>query len=270
MSDLKKKLKVKKLKNKISIDKIIEIAQNAGKAILEVYNSDNFDVEIKDDNSPLTKADKASHEIIEEGLRNLYPEIPILSEEGKDIDYENRKNWTSFWLVDPLDGTKEFIKKNGEFTVNIALIENNKPVAGIIYVPVTNETYFGSVETGSFKIETNGIKEKISVSRKDFSQALNVVQSRSHSGEEENEFYSKFKINDKLSKGSSLKICLVAEGKAEIYFRGGPTWEWDTAAGHAILISAGGVFTNKDKSDLLYNKETPKNFGFIASSKRIL
>ena len=257
------------MENKISLEKIIEIAQNAGRAILEVYNSDNFDVEIKDDNSPLTKADKASHEIIENGLKSHYPKIPIFSEEGKDIEFNERKNWESFWLVDPLDGTKEFIKKNGEFTVNIALIEKNKPVAGVIYVPVTEETFYGDVENGSFKIETNGIKERISVSKKDFSQPLNVVQSRSHSGDEENEFYSEFKINDKLSKGSSLKICLIAEGKAELYFRGGPTWEWDTAAGHAILIAAGGYFTNKDKSDLFYNKETPKNYGFIASSTKL-
>jgi len=257
------------LENNISLEKIIEIAQNAGRAILEIYNSDNFDVEIKDDNSPLTKADKASHEIIENGLKSHYPDIPIFSEEGKNIEFDERKNWKSFWLVDPLDGTKEFIKKNGEFTVNIALIEKNVPVAGVIYVPVSNEIYYGMINEGSYKISNSGIKQKISVSNKDYTQPLNVVQSRSHSGEEENEFYSQFKIHDKLSKGSSLKICLVAEGIAELYFRGGPTWEWDTAAGHAILVSAGGYFTNKDKSALFYNKEIPKNYGFIASSSII-
>lgn len=253
----------------VKIEKVIEIAKNAGEEILKIYNSDNFDVEIKDDNSPLTRADKASHKIIEEGLKKLYPEIPIMSEEGKDIEFETRKNWNIFWLVDPLDGTKEFIKKNGEFTVNIALIENNLPIAGVIYVPVTNEIYYGTLQSGSYKILANGTEEKISVSKKDYGLPLNVVQSRSHSGEEENEFYSQFKINERLSKGSSLKICLVAEGKAELYFRGGPTWEWDTAAGHAILLGAGGYFVNKDKSLLIYNKQEPKHYGFIASSKNI-
>lgn len=254
---------------KVNIEEVIEIAKNAGEEILKIYNSDNFDIEIKDDNSPLTRADKASNKIIEEGLKKLYPEIPIMSEEGKDIEFETRKNWKIFWLVDPLDGTKEFIKKNGEFTVNIALIENNLPIAGVIYVPALGETFYGITETGSFKIYKNGRISRISVSNKDYKEPLNVVQSRSHSGEEENDFYSKFKINERLSKGSSLKICLIAEGKAELYFRGGPTWEWDTAAGHAILISAGGYFINKDKSDLLYNKEEPKNYGFIAASAKI-
>lgn len=248
---------------------IINIAREAAKEILRVYNSDDFDVEIKGDNSPLTKADKASHNIIEKELIRLYPEIPILSEEGKEIIFDERKNWTKFWLVDPLDGTKEFIKRNGEFTVNIALIENGKPILGVIYVPVTNEIYYGDLENGSFKINQEGFTNQIKVSAKNSNDELNVVQSRSHSGDEEKEFYSNFKIKESLSKGSSLKICLVAEGKAEIYFRGGPTWEWDTAAGHAILIGAGGHFVNKDKSELVYNKEIIKNFGFIASSFRI-
>lgn len=255
--------------NNLKIQQIIEIAKEAGKAILEIYNSNNFEIEIKDDNSPLTKADKASHAIIEKGLSHLYPEIPIMSEEGKDIEFDDRKNWQTFWLVDPLDGTKEFIKRNGEFTVNIALIENGKPTFGVIYVPVANEVYFGTKENGCNKIDSSGDTNKISVSKRKYDEPINVVQSRSHSGEEENEFYSKFNINERMSKGSSLKICLVAEGKAEIYFRGGPTWEWDTAAGHAILVSAGGFFTNKDTSELFYNKKEPKNYGFIASSLKL-
>jgi len=253
----------------ISSSEIRNIAIESGNAILEIYNSDNFEVEIKSDHSPLTKADKLSHQIIKDGLTKLFPQIPVLSEEGKEIPYEERKEWNKFWLVDPLDGTKEFIKRNGEFTVNIALIKKGKPVFGLIHVPVTGETYFGDVENGSYKTENNQGAKRISVSKKKPGDRLTVVQSRSHSGEEEKEFYSNFDINEKLSRGSSLKICMVAEGKAELYFRGGPTWEWDTAAGHAILLGAGGYFVNKDKSPLLYNKEIIKNFGFIASSFQI-
>lgn len=250
----------------IDQNKIIEIAREAGAAILEIYNSDDFQVEIKDDNSPLTKADKASNDIIVEALKEIYPEIPILSEEGKEINFEERKNWKRFWLIDPLDGTKEFIKRNGEFTVNIALIEDNKPEFGVIYVPVTGEVYYGGSEKGSFKIDENGNEGKLEVSDKNPNDELSVVQSRSHSGDEEKEFYSDYKIKESLSRGSSLKICMIAEGKAELYFRGGPTWEWDTGAGHAILIGAGGYFVNKDRSNLVYNKEILKNFGFICSS----
>lgn len=255
--------------NIIDINQIIEISKQAGKAILDVYNSNNFEIETKDDNSPLTKADQASNSIIERELNRYYPDIPILSEEGKEIPYDVRKNWESFWLVDPLDGTKEFIKRNGEFTVNIALIKNGKPEIGVIFVPVTNEVFFGNSNEGSYKIDADGKVHKLKVSQRKPSDQLTVVQSRSHSGEEENEFYSKFNVQERLSKGSSLKICLVAEGKAEIYYRAGPTWEWDTGAGHAILLGAGGVFVNKDKSELVYNKNVIKNFGFIASSFEI-
>ena len=276
------------------IKDITELSLTASKAILQIYNSDNFNVKIKSDNSPLTEADKISHKIIKEGLTKHFPQIPILSEEGKEIPFEERKNWDKFWLVDPLDGTKEFIKKNGEFTVNIALIENNKPVFGVIYAPAIKQStnqelvgnhksidrlndwmivndslpgviFLGGIDLGSYKITSDGIKQ-IKVSDKSPKDELNVVQSRSHSGEEENDFYANYKIKDRLSKGSSLKICMIAEGEADIYFRGGPTWEWDTAAGHAILLGAGGYFVNKDKSELVYNKEIIKNFGFIASA----
>jgi len=292
--------------NTNEIQNIIEIALEAGKAVLDIYHSDDFQIENKDDNSPLTKADKASHEIIKKGLTENFPEIPLLSEEGKEIPYEDRKNWKKFWLVDPLDGTKEFIKKNGEFTVNIALIENNKPVFGVIYAPAIKHNnidesisqsvnqkpienhrsidglndwvivyngllgvlYLGGINFGSYKITSDGVK-RINVSDKSPDDELNVVQSRSHSGEEEESFYSNYRVKSRLSRGSSLKICMIAEGEADIYFRGGPTWEWDTAAGHAILLGAGGYFINKDKTELVYNKEIIKNFGFIASSFEI-
>jgi 3'(2'), 5'-bisphosphate nucleotidase len=247
------------------LDTLIKIAQNAGRLVLEVYNQDEFDVNIKSDNSPLTEADKKSHNYITTELKKYFPHIPTFSEEGEEISYEQRKDWKEFFLVDPLDGTRDFIKRNDEFTVNIALIKNQQPFAGVIYVPVTRETYYGSVDKGSYK-KLNGKTNKINVSKSKLEDELKVVQSRNHAGEEEKEFYSKFKIKENVSKGSSLKICLVAEGAADLYFRGGPTWEWDTAAGHAILISAGGYFINKDGSGIIYNKRVPKNYGFIASS----
>ncbi|MCZ6704140.1 MAG: 3'(2'),5'-bisphosphate nucleotidase CysQ [Ignavibacteria bacterium] len=253
----------------INISELCAVAVEAGIAILEVYNSDDFEVELKSDNSPLTRADLASHDLIKQKLTLLYPDIPILSEEGKEIEFDKRKEWDKFWMIDPLDGTKEFIKRNGDFTVNIALIENKKPVLGVIHVPVTNETYFGDLENGSYKIEQGEKAKRINVSSKSDNEELIVVQSRSHSGEEESEFYSNYKIKERLSRGSSLKICMVAEGKAELYFRSGPTWEWDTAAGHAILEAAGGYIINKYKSTLVYNKQILKNFGFIVSSFEI-
>ncbi len=250
------------------INTLVQIAEQAGKLILDVYNKNDFEIEIKNDNSPLTEADKKSNDYITAELKKSFPGIPVMSEEGGGVNYDERKQWNKFFLVDPLDGTKEFIKRNGEFTVNIALIENKIPVLGVIHIPVTGETYFGSIESGSFKI-SGGKTNRIEVSKKNKDDELAVVQSRSHAGEEEDRFYGKFKIREKLSKGSSLKICLVAEGKAEIYFRSGPTMEWDTAAGHAILLGAGGYFVNKDGSPLVYNKEINKNFGFIASAFEI-
>ncbi len=252
------------------INQIIELAIKAGKATLEIYNSGDFEIELKSDNSPLTKADKISNEIIVSGLSVIDPSIPILSEEGKEIPFEERKTWKRFWLIDPLDGTKEFIKKNGEFTINIALIEDRLPIWGVIFVPVTGELYWGGVKTGSWKKDSRGSENiKLHVSSKNKDDYLTVVQSRSNSGKEEEEFYSKFRVKNKISKGSSLKMCMVAEGKADLYFRGGPTWEWDTGAGHAILRGAGGYFVNKDKSGLIYNKEVLKNFGFIVSAFKL-
>ncbi len=250
------------------IKDIIQIAEQAGKLILEVYNKNDFKIKIKDDNSPLTEADKKSNDFITAELKKNFPSIPVLAEEGDAVDYAKRKFWDKFFLVDPLDGTKEFIKRNGEFTVNIALIENKIPVLGVINIPVSGETYYGSIENGSYKL-WKGKTNKIEVSKKNKDDELTIVQSRSHAGLEEDKFYGKFRIKEKLSRGSSLKICLVAEGKADIYFRSGPTMEWDTAAGHAILLGAGGYFVNKDGSPLVYNKEINKNFGFIASSFEI-
>ncbi len=253
--------------DKKQIEKLLFIASEAGKQILEVYNSDKFEITIKKDNSPLTIADRKSHEYILSQLVKHFPGIPVFSEEGVSVPYCERKDWNLFWLVDPLDGTKEFIRRNGEFTVNIALISGNKPLFGVIYIPVSGVIYLGGEEYGSYKTDGGYELRKLAVSKK--THNLIAVRSRSHSTEEEDNFYSNYDIEDTVFKGSSLKICMVAEGQADIYFRAGPTWEWDTAAGHAILSGAGGYLVNKDKSDLKYNKIEPKNYGFIASSFNI-
>ena len=243
------------------LPKVVSIAREAGDAILEVYNGPDFGIELKDDNSPLTKADKAAHEIIQEGLQKINPEIPILSEEGKHTPYLERSEWDVFWLVDPLDGTKEFIKRNGEFTVNIALIQNKKPVLGVIQAPVKDMVYYGSTGRGAFK--KHGLdEEEIKVNNK--SEGLIAVQSRSHASDEDTTLSERYDIVDTISVGSSLKFCMVAEGKADIYYRAKPTMEWDTGAGQAIVEAAGGkVFIELSNNPFLYNKEELVNTGFL-------
>jgi 3'(2'), 5'-bisphosphate nucleotidase len=252
----------------INIDKIIQIAREAGKAILEIYHTD-FTIENKSDHSPLTEADKVAHEIIDEGLRRLYPEIPILSEEGKDILYEERSKWEQFWLVDPLDGTKEFIKKNGEFTVNIALIENNQPVLGVVYLPVTDEIFYSTKEKGAFKRNKDQLIE-LKVSEISKGELLILVESRSHPSEDlvilKDKLQKDYELSS-LQRGSSLKICAVAEGIADLYPRLGPTMEWDTAAGQAVVEGAGGIVVDLNGNSLQYNKESLKNDSFIVLPK---
>lgn len=254
----------------IDIDKLSDLSRRAGAAILEIYNSDDFGVEHKDDNSPLTKADKASHEIIKAALTEWYPEIKLISEEGKDVTFEERKDWDEFWLVDPLDGTKEFIKRNGEFTVNIALIRDRKPVLGVIYAPVLDTLYAGIVaDKTAWKIGPDGERVAIKTNT-DFAGGLTAVQSRSHSSAAETEFFGEHKVVDSLAVGSSLKFCMVAEGKAHMYYRSGPTWEWDSAAGQAILEGAGGLVLN-GPAPLNYNKPTLKNDdGFLCLASEAL
>jgi 3'(2'), 5'-bisphosphate nucleotidase len=251
--------------NKINIEKINQIAILAGQKIMEIYDHADFSkvVDFKSDNSPLTMADKASHHIIEEELFEITPDIPLLSEEGRIIDYEERKHWNVFWLVDPLDGTKEFIKRNGEFTVNIALIENGVPVLGVIYAPATDRLYYAMKGIGAFKKE-KGSTSKIEVSKK--TENLIAVGSRSHSSPKEEEVLKKYSVKTSISVGSSLKFCLLAEGKADIYYRHGPTMEWDTGAGQAILESAGGkMFDNKNEV-FTYNKKSLTNENFLCLS----
>jgi 3'(2'), 5'-bisphosphate nucleotidase len=257
----------------IDIIHLLELAKraalNAGEAILEVYNSGDFGVEMKSDQSPLTLADKAAHTVIMSHLQ--VTALPILSEEGSDIAYEDRKSWEYFWLIDPLDGTKEFIKRTGEFTVNIALMKNNIPVAGVIYAPCIDTLYYGSKETGVYKIENENEKQlsfinnKRTIKELQQKKQITVVASKSHLNEETSAFISQFHNANFSSMGSSLKLMLLAEGAADIYPRLAPTMEWDTAAGDAILRSLNmGVYQEDVKTELVYNKENLLNPSFIA------
>lgn len=253
-------------------------ALNAGKAILEIYHSGNFDVKIKDDQSPLTKADIAAHEIIISNLKKT--NIPILSEEGKNIPYNKRKEWSELWIVDPIDGTKEFVKKNGEFTVNIALIKNQKPLLGVIFVPVSGELYFSTKTKGAFKAQvdlknynlddiTNQAK-KLPIAQQE-KKPFTIVASKSHMSLETQDYLTKLKsIHGELNliyKGSSLKLCMVAEGMADCYPRFAPTMEWDTAAGQAICNHAGfDVIDWKTKKTMLYNRKELLNSSFLVKA----
>ncbi len=247
----------------ISLLKDISIA--AGNEILKIYNDESLskETEQKSDNSPLTLADKASNKLIVAALKENFPDIPILSEEEKNAEFTSRKNWKKFWLVDPLDGTKEFIKRNDEFTVNIALIENGYPTFGIIYAPVLDTLYIGDVsKSKAIKIDSGRKELPIIINKK--SNSRTAVGSRSHSSEKELELLKKYDVIETISVGSSLKFCMVAEGKADIYFRHGPTMEWDTGAGQAIVEAAGGEVINfSSKKRFSYNKENLLNESFL-------
>ena len=255
----------------------IKAAIDAGKKILEIYHSGDFNVELKGDNSPLTKADIAAHHIIKDHLAST--KIPLLSEEGKAIAYEDRKDWKKLWIVDPIDGTKEFIKRNGEFTVNIALVENQVPMAGVIFAPVLGDLYISEAGVGSFKInidldvfdlERDLLKaEKLPLERKD--KTFTVVASRSHMSPETEDYVQEMRsIHGEvnlISKGSSLKLCMVAEGTANCYPRFAPTMEWDTAAGQAICMYAGfEVMDWNTKKSMLYNREELLNNWFLVKA----
>jgi len=246
----------------IDINKVCTIAKAAGAAIMEIYTGE-IEIEYKDDRSPLTAADKASHAVIVAGLEQAFPEIPILSEEGAAISYEERKQWSRFWLVDPLDGTKEFIKRNGEFTVNIALIEDDVPVAGVVYVPAQEKMYCGMVGEGAWVQIGAGEPVAIKVREPDHEAGLTVVMSRSHPSPELEAYLKAIRIAEALPVGSSLKLCVVAEGLADLYPRLGPTMEWDTAAGHAVAEAAGAKVTTPEGKPLSYNKENLLNPFFI-------
>ena len=247
---------------KIDISDLILMAIKAGEAIMEYYKTDH-EADYKDDNSPVTAADRAAHEIIMQGLKEKYGDIPCISEEGYIPPYNERKEWNSFWLVDPLDGTKEFIGRRGDFTVNIALINGDSPEIGVIYVPAKGLLYYATKDGGAWKAEGTGDASRISVRKTTSSDGLIVVGSRLHSSKEEEQFVSKFKVKEKKSYGSSLKFCAVAEGAADIYPRFNPTMEWDTAAGQCIVEIAGGTVVDTSGRRLIYNKPSLKNGNFI-------
>ena len=259
-----------------AINLAIKAAIEAGREILNIYNSpdEDFSIELKKDNSPLTKADKASHEIIIAILSETG--FPVLSEEGKNIAYNERKKWSTFWLIDPLDGTKEFIKRNGEFTVNIALINNGSPVLGVIYIPVIKTIYLGGLNVGAWKKENVKINTVFDEMKKEGAKLplqlkkrrYTIVGSRSHMNDETKNYINELRREhpglDMVTSGSSVKICMVAEGLADEYPRFGPTMEWDTAAGHAIANAAGKkIWLTDFSNELSYNKDNLLNPFFI-------
>ena len=253
------------------VDEVIKIARAAGEKILEIYDDvDNFQVESKDDNSPLTRADREANAIICQGLDNLSVKFPIISEENKLLPYDKRKDYEYCWMVDPLDGTKEFIKRNGEFTVNIALILNGKSVAGVVYTPVTNDMYYAIENEGAYWIK-NGEAQRLNAPEyKSSDEGLAIVCSRSHLNDATQNFIDAYNNPEKVSKGSSLKFLIIASGGAHIYPRLAPTMEWDTAAAQIILEEAGGsVIDANSKIPVRYNKENLLNPHFIAYANKI-
>ena len=253
------------------IENLIRISKDAGDAIMDIYETE-FDVNIKSDKSPLTKADLSSNKIICQSLKEITPAIPILSEESSDIPYQERMKWKQYWLVDPLDGTKEFIKKNGEFTTNIALISKNRPILGVINAPAKNEIFWGSKDIGAYHLMGRSVsnKKKISVSQHDKNN-LRIVTSRSHPSGVLKTLIGKLERFEVVSVGSSLKFCLIAKGEADCYPRLGPTCEWDTAAGEIIAESAGATIVDTRNNPIKYNKASGfLNPNFIVASTKAL
>jgi len=247
---------------------VVALAREAGEAILKVYGEVDPAVEYKRDNSPLTKADLASHDVIARGLGRLTPGWPVLSEESRQIPFDERRLWERFWMVDPLDGTKEFLKRNGEFTVNIALIENGASILGVVYAPALGKLYYAARGAGAWKQEGGSALPLRAAKAAD--GVLRVVVSRSHGSGEENldRFTGAAGRCEFVPMGSSLKFCLVAEGVADLYPRTGPTMEWDTAAAHCILEQAGGSVTGLDRELFVYNKPDLLNPGFLATGRQ--
>lgn len=269
-----------KIEHNLLLLDAVNAALKAGAEILDVYESADFGVEVKSDNSPLTKADKQANDIIQKELEETG--INILSEEGRSIDYSERSKWSTLWVVDPLDGTKEFVKQNGEFTVNIALVEKGTPTLGVIYVPVTDTLYYGCVEVGAYRLDEAkkhlnadrmaDLNEKATKLPEKQDREFTMVGSRSHMSDETAEYFEGIRESypdaEILSRGSSLKICMVAEGSADVYPRFAPTMEWDTCAGHAIAKEAGyEIYRSEDDKPLTYNKEDLLNPWFIVKEK---
>ncbi|MCT8987102.1 3'(2'),5'-bisphosphate nucleotidase CysQ [Shewanella phaeophyticola] len=249
------------------LHKVIELAKKAGDAIMQVYAQSDLGVEVKQDDSPVTAADIASHNVIVAGLKRHFAAIAVMSEEAADISWTERQTWQTYWLIDPLDGTKEFIKRNGEFTVNIALIHQGKAVAGVVYAPVLKKCYSGILGQGAW-LEQGGTVTSLDISERQIQTPPIVVGSRSHVSPDVAQYLEQVGEHNMLSVGSSLKFCMVAEGQADVYPRLGLTSEWDTAAAQAVLESAGGVvLAYPAMTPLEYNqKENILNPYFIAAS----
>ncbi|MGA8864107.1 MAG: 3'(2'),5'-bisphosphate nucleotidase CysQ [Gallionella sp.] len=243
------------------------LARAAGTAIMDIYHGEDFGETSKADNSPLTLADLAAHKVIVDGLGKFAPQYPVLSEEAADISYAVRSRWASFWLVDPLDGTKEFLKRNGEFTVNIALVEHGIPVLGVVYAPVLGVCYFAARGTGAFVQRGDAAAQAIRAEAHPDGSVIKVVASRSHSDVRTAALLQKLGKHECISMGSSLKLCLIAEAAAHFYPRLGPTMEWDTAAAHAVVIEAGGMVCDTGERALRYNKEDMHNPEFLVLAK---
>jgi 3'(2'), 5'-bisphosphate nucleotidase len=245
-----------------------ELALSSGRKILEIYNSKDFEIKIKEDKSPLTKADTEANEIIVSGLREIFPKHGILTEEEKDNKQRLEKDFV--WIIDPLDGTKEFIKRNGEFTVNIGLVRNGKPILGVVYVPAKNELFYALKDKGAFyeNIAT-GQKEKIKSSRREKIDEMILIKSRSHASEKLMKIIDEYGFSEIKTSGSSVKGCLIAKGEADVYFRFGNTNEWDICAMHAILNEAGAKITDLNGEKIIYNKDNTLINGFIVSNNKI-
>ena len=248
--------------NETDLSEIVRLAKKAGEAILSVYRQEDFGTTYKEDHSPLTQADLAAHRLIVDTLKKRNPALPVLTEESITVPYALRSGWERYWLIDPLDGTKEFIKRSDEFTVNIALIYRGVAVMGVVYAPALDLCYYAAEGLGAFKQKGNNKPDRIAVS--DYrGHRLKIAVSRSHGGSALSAFLEKIVPHELISMGSSLKLCLVAEGKADLYPRLGRTMEWDTAAAHAIVNEAGGSVTNRRGKTLLYNKADLSNPDFF-------
>ena len=244
------------------LPEVLKIADVASEKVMSIYMTD-FKVDYKADESPITAADIASHNVIVEGLSNLSQDIPVLSEEGAEIPWSERKHWQRFWLIDPIDGTKDFTQRTDEFTVNIALIENGEPILGVVTAPALKEAYWGLRGEGAYKRDNTGHVQRISVAPP--GEAKRVVASKNHLNEDTKAFIDKLGAHELVQAGSSLKFCKIAEGHADIYPRLAPTCEWDTGAAHAVLSAAGGKVETLEGKPLQYGKEDVLNPHFVAS-----
>lgn len=245
------------------LDHVCDITVAAGQKTLPIYYSD-FAVETKDDASPLTQADLAAHRSINAALTALTPDTPQLSEEGADIDFDTRRQWSTYWLIDPLDGTKEFVKKNDQFTINIALVVDHEPVLGVVYAPVLDTLWFAARDIGAFRQQAHDAPQQISIDRANADKPR-VLVSRSHRSADIDALLERMPDYEPVTMGSSLKFCVIADGSADFYPRLGPTSEWDTAAGHAVLSVAGGAVTGLDGRALRYNEtDSVLNSHFLA------